>query len=266
MTTTAVSSPPQPAPRRRRVWPWVLLVIVVVLVAAGFAVDALVRSLAERAIADRVAAALDVPAGTPVDVAIGGGPVLVQAATGSLDRVDIGVDDLALGPLTGDLAIVARGVALDTEAATRELTVDYSVPATALAAVAAEISGVTIDSVTLDGAEIVADGSIAIFGSSLGLGLGLTPSASEGDLVFTPTSIRVGGDTVSADEARGDPVLGGIADALLQPRAMCIADALPAALTLTRVAVEGDELVATLDGSGAALGGSAFQQKGTCAA
>ena len=145
MTTTAASSSSQPTPRRRRVWPWVVLGVIVLLIAAGFAVDALVRGLAEKAIADRVSSALDVPAGTPVDVAIGGGPVLVQAVTGRLDRVDIAVDDLDLGPLTGDLAIVAQGVPLDTDAATRVLTVRYAVPSAALEAVAPEIPAWALD-------------------------------------------------------------------------------------------------------------------------
>ena len=261
--STATPTPAELAPRRRRVWPWVLLGVGVVLVGAGFAADALARDLAEKAIAEQVASALDVPDGTPVDVRIGGGPVLLQALTGALDHVDIGVDALALGPLTGDLDIVAEGVPLDTGAATQRLEVRYAIPAAALAAVAPEISGVTVDDVGLEGSEVVASGSISVLGLSLELGLGLTPSAVDGDLAFDPTSIRIGEQTLTADELRGNALLGGIADALLQQRTVCIADALPAALTLTEVRVEGDELVVTLDGSGAAMGD--LGAKGVCA-
>jgi hypothetical protein len=191
--------------------------------------------------------------------------VLVQALGGGLERVDVDVDDLALGPLTGDLRIVARGVPLDPASPTRELSVRYAIPAEALGALTPEITGVTIDDVTLEGAELVANGGVSILGATLELGLGLTPSAVEGDLAFDPTSIRIGADTLTADQLRGNPLLGGLADALLQQRRVCIADELPAALTLTGLRVEGSELVATLDGSGAAIGGAAFQAKGVCA-
>jgi hypothetical protein len=258
----ALSASAPHAPRKRRAWPWVLLGVVVLLVLAAVAADALARGIAEKAIAQEVAAALDVPDGTDVDVRIGGGSVLVQALGGGLDRVDVDVDELALGPLSGDLRIVAGGVPLDPASPTRELSVRYAVPAEALGALTPEITGVTIDDVTLEGAEVVADGRISILGATLELGLGLTPSAMEGDLTFDPTSIRIGDDTFTADELRGSALFGGLANALLQQRRVCIADELPAALTLTGVRVEGSELVATLDGSGAALGGLA--EKGMC--
>lgn len=263
---TAPSVPVDLPKRRHRVWPWVLVGVGVLVVGAGFAADAIARDLAEKAVATRVAAALEVPAGTPVAVEIGGGPVLFQAIGGSLDRVDIDIDALALGPLAGDLTIEAHGVPLDAQAPTRELMVRYAIPGDALAAVAPEISGVTIDDVAIEGGEVVATGSVGIFGLSLDLALGLTPSAVDGQLAFDPTSIRVGDQSVDADGLRDNPLLGGIADALLAQRTVCIADELPAALTLTGLDVVGDELVATLDGSGAALGGPEFTQKGACAA
>ncbi|MCS0500681.1 LmeA family phospholipid-binding protein [Protaetiibacter mangrovi] len=264
--SAATPTPAELAPRRRRAWPWVLLGVVVLLVAAGFAIDALARGAAEDVIAERVASALDVPETTPVEVSIGGGPVLFQALTGSLDQVDVEVDGLDLGDLSGDLHIVARGVPIDTSAPTRELTVRLAVPESGLAALSPQITGATIDDVTLDGAEIVATGNLSVLGLSFELGLGLTPSAVGGQLAFDPTSVRIAGAQYTADELRADPVFGLLADALLQQRTVCIADALPSALTVTGLRVEGDQLVATLDGSGTALGGTAFQQKGSCAA
>jgi hypothetical protein len=157
-------------------------------------------------------------------------------------------------------------VPLDPAAPTRELTVRYAIPGDALATVAPEITGVTIEEVTLEGDEVVASGGLTVFGVALRLGLGLTPSAVDGQLAFDATSIRLGDDTITADELRANPLLGGLADGLLQQRRVCIADELPAALTLTGLAVEGDTLVATLDGSGAAIGGDGFTRQGVCAA
>lgn len=253
-------------PRRRRAWPWVLLGIVAVLVGAAFAADALIRDLAEKAIAERISSALQVPADAPVEVRLGGAPVLVQAIGGSLDQVDLTIDSLALGPLTGDLTLRARGVPFDQNAPTRELVARYAIPAAALTAVAPEATGVAVEQVSFDGSEVVATGQVTVLGASLPLGVGLTPSALDGDLAFDPTSIRIGEQTLTAEQLRATPVFGKVADALLQQRTVCIADALPAALKLTGLTVEGNELVATLDASGAALAGDEFQQKGVCAA
>lgn len=262
---STVPQPVQPVRRRRRrAWPWVLLGVIVLLVLAAVAADAWARSFAEKAIAEELASALDVPAGTPVEVRIAGGSVLLQALTGGLEQLEADVDDLTLGSLTGDLRIVAHGVPLDPSAATRELHVSYAIPESALSALTPEITGITIDDVALDGDELVARGGLSLFGATLELGLGLTPAAVDGDLAFAPTSIRIGTDTFTAEELRANRIFGGFADALLQERRVCIADALPAALTLTELRVEGMQLVATLDGSGAAFGGAAFQQNGSC--
>lgn len=263
MNHTAPTTPVEIAPRRRRrAWPWVLG-IAVLLALAAVAADAVARGIAEKAIAEQLGSALEVPAGTDVEVRIGGGSVLLQALAGDLDRVDAKVDDLTLGPLTGELQLVAEGVPLDPAAPTRALHVRYAIPESALATLTPEIAGVTIDGVTLDGSELVASGVASIFGTTLDIGLGLTPSVVEGDLVFDPTSIRIGGDTLTAEQLRADPMFGGLAEVLLQQRRVCIADALPAALTLTGLDIAGSELVATLDGSGATLG--QLRDKGVCA-
>lgn len=258
--------PDAPPRRRRRVWPWVLALVLVLLAGAAVAADALARSFAEKAIAQELASALAVPAGTPVEVRVGGGSVLLQALSGGLDRVEAEVTSLTLGPLTGELTILAREVPLDPSAPTREVHVRYAIPEGELSALTPAITGVTIDDVALDGEELVARGAVSVFGASLELGLGLTPSAVDGELAFDPTSIRLGERTLTAEELRADRILGGLADVLLQPRRVCISEALPAALTLTGLRVEGASLVAELDGSGVALGGSAFQSNGVCAA
>nr|WP_284300790.1 DUF2993 domain-containing protein [Homoserinibacter gongjuensis] len=186
MSATA-ASPVELAPRRRRrAWPWVLVILVVLLAAAAVAADVLVRGIAERVIAQELSSALDVPDDASVEVRIGGGSVLLQALAGGLDRVDVTVDDLTLGPLTGDLTIVAEGVPLDPGAATRELRGRYAIPEEALSALAPEVAGATVDDVHVDGSEVVAGGSAVIFGATLEFGLGLTPRSSTGISRSTP--------------------------------------------------------------------------------
>lgn len=259
--------PQLPKPRRRRVWPWVLIgfvvVLVVVLVAA---VEVFGRSAAQAAIAQQVRSALDVPASTPVEVDLGSGLLAWQLLGGSIDAVDIDVDDLELGPLVGDLSVAARGIPLDQDAPVADLKVTYLVPEAALGAISERLSGVTIQSVSLEGPEIVAAGEVSVLALTLPLGLGLTPGAADGAVTFRPTSIRIGDNTFDAAGLANDPFWGGVARAVTQTQSVCIADQLPAAFTLSEVVVAGDALRVALDGSGQALGGSGFRTKGTCPA
>ncbi len=252
--------------RRRRVWPWVLGVFLVLVVGALIAIDVLARGWAEDLIAAQVSEVMEVPEGSAVGVELGGGSVLLQAVSGRLDHVEVTIGDYPVGPLSGDLTMTARGVPFDLNAPTDEISVRYDVSEAALANISGSLSGVPIDSVTLDAPEVVAGGTLSLFGMSLPLGLGLTPAAVDGDLGFTATSVRVGDTTVDAAAFADDPVWGGLAGTVLQQQTVCIADRLPAALTMTTVVVQGDVLRIEFDGSGNALAGDGFTTRGTCPA
>lgn len=252
--------------RKRRVWPWVLGGFLVLVAVALVAVDALARGFAEDLIADQAAEVLDVPDGTPVEVRIGGGSVLLQVISGGLEHVEVQVQDYTVGPLVGELTLTAEGVPFDLQQPTETINVRFDVPEASLAAISGSLSGVPIDSVTLEAPEVVANGTLSLFGASLPLGLGLTPAAVDGSLAFTPTSARIGDATIEASALASDPVWGGLAGSVLQQQTVCIADQLPAALTMTAVEVEGDVLRIEFDGSGQALDGGGFTTRGTCPA
>ena len=252
--------------RRRRVWPWVLGGFVLLIALALVAIDVLARNFAEELIAEQTAEVLDVPAGTPVDVRIGGGSVLLQALAGGLEHVEVRVGSYQVGPLAGELTLTAQGVPFDLTQPTDSITVRFDVPEASLAAISGSLSGVPIESVALEAPEVVANGSLSLFGLTLPLGLGLTPGAVDGALAFTPTSVRIGDSTIDAGALASDPVWGRLADSVLQQQTVCIADQLPAALTMTSVAVEDDVLRIEFDGSGQALDGGGFTTHGTCPA
>ncbi len=94
--------------------------------------------------------------------------------------------------------------------------------------------------------------------------MGIEPSADEGKIVFTPTSIRLGDDNYTAEQLR--ETFGGFADQLLRQQSFCVAENLPAALTIVDVDVVAKDLVVKIDGDGAALGGTDLSTPGTCAA
>jgi hypothetical protein len=249
--------------RRRPLWPWITLgVVLVLLVVAFIAVDAFARGVARDEIGSRLVSGLGLPAGTPVEVEVGGGPVLFQLAAGQLDSVDVAIEDATFGRLTGDLDIHAEGVPLDASAPTELIEVRYAMPESEVAEFREELSGLPLDSITLEDPEIVTTTSFRLFGFPVSVGMGLEPSADAGQLIFTPTTIIVQDQEFSADSLRSAPGFGPLATVLLQQQPVCIAQELPAALVLDSISVEGDELVAHLSAHDAALG--TFGTKGTC--
>ncbi|MES1170162.1 MAG: hypothetical protein ABUL47_05695, partial [Leifsonia sp.] len=121
-----------------------------------------------------------------------------------------------------------------------------------------------LDSITLDQPEIVATSSFSIFGIGIPVGLGLTPSAEKGELVFTPTTIQVNGASFTAEQLFATPGLGTLAKQLLRQQAFCVAQYLPKGLTVTSAKVADHEFVLSISGDGAALGGKGFTTKGSC--
>ena len=92
--------------------------------------------------------------------------------------------------------------------------------------------------------------------------MALTPSASEGDIVLTPSTLELANGEITAAGLRKQ--FGGIADAVLRDWTVCIAQYIPAGLTLTSLKVDGDQLIADFDVDGQILGDPALQANGTC--
>jgi hypothetical protein len=131
-------------------------------------------------------------------------------------------------------------------------------------ALAGNLSGAQLESIVLEEPEIVAATTFSFFGFQLPVGMGIEPSADNGQIVFTPTSIRLGEENYTAEALR--ETFGGFADQLLRQQSFCVAENLPAALVIVDVDVVEKDLVVQIDGAGAALGGPDLSTPGTCAA
>lgn len=257
----------EPPVKRRRRWPWVLggigVLLVVLLVVGFFVADAMARDYARDYIKQRIVAVLGLDPATPVSVDIGGGSVLFQAMAGRLDSVDVTADEVTFGELTGAATVHAEGVPLDANAETRELDVTFEIGEDqVVAALGDNLSGIELQSVVLEEPEIVVATEIDLFFFKLPIEMGLVPSAEEGAIVFTPTTITLGDEDYTADELRKE--LGELADAFLQQQTMCVDESLPVALTVTDVDVVATDLVLQINGDGAALGGPDLSTMGTC--
>lgn len=265
--TTAIL-PVDPPRRRRRGWVVTVIVVAVVLLLGFIAFligDGLAKQYASDYVRSRIVEALGLPDDARVDVVLGGGSMILQALDGRVSSVDVSVPEATFGDLSGAVEVHAEGVPLDETAAVDVLRVDLVVDEADLVAIADNLSGLTLDTIDLDESGIVVASAFSIFGIPLPLGMTLEPSAVDGELTFTPTSGTVGDTTFPAEQVLADPLFGGFARDLLRQQSVCIAGYLPQALILSTVEIDGEELVLSFVGDGAAFGGPEFSTAGTCA-
>jgi len=240
-------------PRRKRRWLAPLIVfgtLIVLVVIAFFVVDGFARSAAEGLVADKVRSALSLPEDAPVDVSIGGASVLLQAATGSLDRVDIGVKGLAVGDLSGDATLIATGVPIDQSKSISAVRIEFTAGQDDLQKLLTRLSTLPAASATIEG------GAVRLGTQFTVLGL----SASDGQLVVTPRSVELNGAAATAADLPS--ALRGLFDA----QTICVADQLPRAFSLDSVEVKGSKVVVGVTGRSIALDGSLLSTKGSCPA
>ena len=252
-----------PPPRRkRRLWPWIvsLVVVIVLFGGAAFAGEWLARDLVERGVRTQLASELGVPV-DQAEVQIEG-LVIPQLISGRFDEVSISAQDVSLQGFAGDVDVVARGVPLladgPLDSAQATVTLDQQQLQTLLAGV----EGFPEESLGLAAPDVAITFELNLFGVAIPVGVGLTPSAANGALALTPASLSVAGGSADAQTLRDQ--FGGLADAVLQTWQVCIASSLPAGLTLTDVAVAGDEVVARFDIASGILVDSSLQEPGVC--
>jgi len=257
---------PAAAPKKKRRGWIIALVIVAVLLVLGviaFVVaDLVAKSYARDYVRAQVIEVLQLPEDAPVEVDLGGGSIILQALAGRVSTVDVAVPDVAFGELTGDVRLHAEGVPLDETAPVETLGVEFALGADDLAALSG--GGDAAPVFAFDGDDVTLSSEFELFGASIPWGLSLTPSAADGALVLTPTSLTLGSQTFQSGD--DDSFWGQIVDQLLQPQTLCLASSVPEALTLTAASVDDEQVRLTFDGSGEALGGDGFRTFGSCPA
>lgn len=246
------------APRRPR-WPWVVLIVVVVLAALVVAAEFIARAVLPGVVRSIVIEQLDLPADQQLDVETTG-LLLPQLIGGRLDTLHLSTDSVTLEGITGAADVTATGVPLrggDLGGADGTIRIDQDQFTSLLAT-----SDLPVDSVELDEPNATLGGSFDVLGTAVPVSVTLTPGAVDGDLELTPVAASVGG--IDIDLSRVGSSLGGLGDNLTEPRRVCIADQLPAGLTLTGLQIVGDAAVIDVDVNGAIVTDEALQEKGTC--
>lgn len=253
-------------PPRRRRGPIIALIVVAAVLVLGviaFVVaEAFAKNYARDYVREKVIAVLGLSDDAEVDVDLGSGSIIVQALAGRVDTVDVDVPQVAFGELSGAVRFHAEGVPLDETAAVDVLRIDFAIGADDLAALGGDDASTAPNFEFADG-EVTLNSEFSLFGATIPLGLSLEPSAADGALVLTPTSVTIGSETFEAG-SDDDSFLGSLVAGLLQPQTLCIASSVPQALVLADASVDDAELVLAFRGDGASFGGPELSTPGTC--
>lgn len=244
---------------RRARWPWVLLIIVLVVAVLAVAAEFIARAVLPGIVRGIVIEQLELPADQQLDVDASG-ILLPQLIGGRLDRLDLTTESVTIGGVTGAADVTATGIPLrggDLTDARGTVRIDSDQFTVLVAA-----SDLPIDSVAFAEPDVTVSGSVPVLGFSLPIALTVTPGADAGELLLTPVSLQVAGATLDAQQIADR--FGPIAEQLTETQRICIADQLPAGLTMTGLAVDGDEVVVDVQVDGAIVTDETLQENGVC--
>lgn len=248
-----------PATARRRRWPWVLLIVLVVLAALAVAGELLARALLPGIVRGIVIEQLDLPSDQQLDVDASG-ILLPQLVGGSLDSLHLSTDSVTIEGITGAADVTATGVPLhggDLGGATGTISIDEAQFTSLLAE-----TDLPVDAVAFDAPDATVSGTVQVLALSIPVSLTVTPGTADGALQLTPQSISIGGVVVGADQVKA--MLGSIGTSLTQTQTICIADQLPAGVTVTGLEVHGTKAVIDVSVNGAIVTDETLQQPGVC--
>jgi hypothetical protein len=188
--------------------------------------------------------------------------VLLQLIRGEFDAVTVASDDVAIGPTTGDVTLHAQGVAIRGDAAAEAATAMLAIDEAELRTLLSTVDGFPADTVGLADPDITMSVELQFFALTFPVGVALTPSAVDGDIVLSPASLQLGDAEVTAEELTDR--FGSLADVVLRDWEICIAQHIPAGLTLTSTAVDGPAFVADFAIDTAIVNDPALQANGSC--
>lgn len=254
----------EPAPKKSRAgWVWLvgILVVAALAVAAWFIGEAIARDVVTNTVRERFITELSLPTDQQVDVGVEGA-VLPQLIGGTLNEITLASEDVTLGEITGDVTLDATGIAIRGDAAAESASGTIALDTAQLQTLLSNVDGFPVETVGLAAPDVTVSTEFSIFGAAVPLGIALTPSAADGDLILTPSALTLAGADIDASDLADR--LGGLADGIVRDWNVCIAQYIPAGVTLTDVTVEGEQIIAAIDIDGAIVSQPELLENGTC--
>jgi len=244
---------------RRARWPWVLLILLVVLAALAVAAELVARAVLPAVVRGIVIDQLDLPADQQMDVEASG-ILLPQLIGGRLDELHLASQRVTIGGVTGSADVTATDVPVQGGAlggAHGTVAIDAAEFERLIAR-----ADLPIDEVEFSEPDVTVGGTVDILGAAVPVGLTVTPGADAGELLLTPVSASLAGSVLDLQQLAGR--LGGIGDRLAETQRICIADRLPAGITLTGLRIEGTRAVADITADGRIAVDPALLENGVC--
>ena len=253
----------EPARGRRRAWPWLVAFAIVVglAVVAWFAGEAIAKDIVTKTIREQVVTQLSLPADQEMQVDVAS-PVIPQLITGTLSEVTITSEDVPMESFVGDVTVHAEDIPIRGGGEMGSGTATVVLTEEQVRTLMATVDGFPADSLGLEAPDITMSTELSVFGVSIPVAAALTPSAVGGDLVLTPASLQLAGAEIDAQDLRDR--FGRLSETVLRDWTVCIAQYIPAGLTLTAVSVDGEQVVAEFDIDGAIISDPSLQENGTC--
>lgn len=252
-------------PKRRWVGMTIALLVFLGLVVATLVIgEKLGRDFVTGLLSDQVSGALGVESGEGVEVDLGSGSLIAQAVGGGLDGVRITADEVPIGAASAEVVLTATGVPLDPGGSISTLAATVVLDEDALLALSSGLTDAPVASVDLVDGSLVLATTTAALGAEVPATVTLVPAVGEGVVAFTVSAMTVNGAPVDVAAAQAGAYGPGAA-AAATPRALCVAEFLPASLALKEVTVAGDTLVLGLRGANVPITGGGLSSKGGCA-
>ena len=249
---------------RRRGRGWIGFGIFLVIVITGAVVlDNVARGYVGGLIEAKARSSLALPESTPVMVTVGGTSVLYQAATGKFERVDVAIDTLGVGDLSGKAILTASGIPIKQSQPIDSARVVFIASQGELTKLFTGFTGLPVRSVTIGSGAVQVGTTVTALGVTVPVVIAFVPSAIGGQLALTPKSLMVNGATLTPAALR--TTFGALADPLLATQKVCVAKYLPKQLPLDSVTVKGSSLELAVSGRSVTLNTALLTTKGVCA-
>lgn len=261
---SSAAAPTSPAPvRRRRALPWIIAGVGVIglAVAAWFIAEAVVRDQVTKTIRELAITNLALPDDQQIDVELSG-MVLPQVIGGTLTDIKVSSDNVVLGSFAGDVVVTASAVPVRGDGNIADGVAEVTINADQLRDLMKGIDGFPVDTLGIAEPDVTVSTELSAFGVKLPVGISLVPSAADGQVVLTPASVQLAGSDISTDELRRQ--FGLLSNTVLKDWPVCIASYLPAGVTITDLAVEGDHLNAKFAVADEIIVDAALQKNGVC--